>query len=92
MDFRIAHEPAEQTFSVVGQDAELSYARPANGVVDFQHTYVDESLRGQGVGDQLAKQALEWARHEQLRVRTSCPFVQAYVQRHRAQYQDLLES
>ncbi|WP_345223970.1 GNAT family N-acetyltransferase [Hymenobacter koreensis] len=91
MNISITHEPAEQTFTVVGQDAELTYARPESGVVDFQHTYVDESLRGQGIGDQLAKQALEWARHEQLRVRTSCRFMAAYVSRHKAQYEDLLD-
>ncbi|WP_400191631.1 GNAT family N-acetyltransferase [Hymenobacter sp. B81] len=90
-EVRINHDSEEQMFSVIGQDAELTYARPADGVVDFQHTYVDESLRGQGLAEQLAQAALAWARQEKLRVRTSCRFMQAYVDRNRAEYADLLD-
>lgn len=88
----VEHQTEDQTFYLTshGYEGELAYSRPAAGVVDFQHTYVDEQLRGQGASDALAKAALDWARQEKLQVRTSCPFMAKYVEKH-ADYQDLLE-
>ncbi|RAK66170.1 GNAT family N-acetyltransferase [Hymenobacter edaphi] len=88
----VEHQTEDQTFYLTshGYEGELAYSRPAEGVVDFQHTYVDEHLRGQGAGEALAKAALDWARQEELRVRTSCPYMAKFVQQH-AEYQELLD-
>lgn len=84
----IHHDSSQQLF----QDgaAELAYALPAPQVIDFTHTYVPESRRGEGVGDALAAAGLDYARRHHLRVRASCPFVAAYLQRH-PEYNDLLD-
>ncbi|RSK44069.1 GNAT family N-acetyltransferase [Hymenobacter rigui] len=89
----ITHQQQDQEFTTTreGHSAELAYSLPAPGVIDFTHTYVDEPLRGKGVGEELAKAALTYARQQQLRVRTSCPFMQQYVERH-PEYAELLES
>lgn len=81
---QVHHSTADQSFtvSVEDHDGELTYARPAPGVVDFQHTWVDEALRGRRVGDALAEAALAWAETEGLRIRTTCSFMRTYVQRH----------
>ncbi|UYZ64766.1 GNAT family N-acetyltransferase [Hymenobacter weizhouensis] len=91
MSSSIMHQPDEQQFSVTrnGYTAELAYSLPAPGVIDFNHTYVDEGLRGRGVAQELARTALAYARDQQLRVRTSCEFMAGYVQRH-PEYQSLL--
>ncbi|MCB2377891.1 N-acetyltransferase [Hymenobacter sp. BT635] len=88
----ITHNEEEQTFyaSLDGYEGELAYSRPTDDVVDFTHTFVDENLRGKGVGEALATTALDFARSQQLRIRTSCAYMQAYVERH-TQYQDLRE-
>ncbi len=80
----IHHSPQDQAFTVTleGHDGELTYALPSEGVIDFQHTWVDEALRGRHVGDALASAALEYAKAEGLHILTSCPFVAAYVKRH----------
>jgi uncharacterized protein len=80
----IHHSKADQAFtvSVNGHDGELTYALPKPGVIDFQHTWVDEALRGQHVGDALAVAALTYAKEEGWQILTSCPFVNAYVTRH----------
>jgi predicted GNAT family acetyltransferase len=90
----IEHRPNEQAFYLTeeGYEGELAYAKPANDLVDFQHTFVDEELRGRGIADKLAHRALEWARKENLRVRTSCPYMANFVERHHADYKDLLEA
>ena len=88
----IQHHPHDRQFTTAceGYAAELAYTYPAEGVIDFDHTFVDEGLRGQGVADELARAALAFARDNQLKVKTSCTFVAGFVKRHSAEYADLL--
>ena len=88
----IQHHATDQEFTTTrqGHAAELAYARPAEGVIDFTHTFVDEALRGQGVGEELARAGLAFARENHLKVKTTCTFMAGFVQRHHAEYADLL--
>lgn len=88
----IQHNADNQEFTTVrkGYQAELAYSRPANDVIDFTHTFVDEGLRGQGVADELARAGLAFAKEEQLKVKTSCTFMAGFVKRHHAEYADIL--
>ena len=88
----IKHDIAHQQFTTtrVGHTAELAYTRPVEGLLDFTHTFVDEELRGQGVAEELARAGLAFARENHLRVQTSCTFMAGFVQRHHAEYADLL--
>ena len=88
----IHHDLANQEFTAGSpeQPAELAYAQPAPGVIDFTHTFVPEDQRGQGIADELARTALTYARQHHLKVRTSCEFMAAFVQRHQAEYADIL--
>jgi predicted GNAT family acetyltransferase len=56
--------------------------RLTEGAIEFTHTEVPESLKGQGVGGELVKGALEWARGRRLQIVPMCSFVDAYVKRH----------
>jgi predicted GNAT family acetyltransferase len=89
MNIKHNSENQEFTTSSEGHDAELAYSFPAEGVIDFTHTFVDENLRGKGVGEELARAGLDFARKEKLKVKTSCKFMAAFVQRHQADYADL---
>ena len=88
----VQHDTENQEFTLRrdGHVGELAYARPAEGLVDFTHTFVDEALRGQGVADALARAALAFAREQKLNVKTSCTFMAGFVQKHHAEYADLL--
>lgn len=88
----IHHDPANQEFTAGSpkEPAELAYSLPQAGVIDFTHTFVPEADRGQGTADELARAGLAYARQQQLKVRTSCEFMAAFVQRHQAEYQDIL--
>ena len=88
----VTNNEAENQFQleVDGQLAVSQYRR-RNGTIVFTHTEVPLQLEGQGIGNQLAKTALEYARSEGLRVVPRCRFIAAYIKRH-PEYQDLVDS
>src|SRR5690242_6761270 len=75
---------------VTGHTAFIEYRRSAKGIT-FLHTYVPPSLEGYGVGGQIARAGLEFARSAGLRIAVVCPFVESYIRCH-SEYNDLVES
>ena len=71
-----------------GEAAFVSY-EIADGSINLYHTEVPPAFEGEGIGQALVRTALEFAREQGLSVIPSCPFVAAYIRRHR-EYQDLL--
>ena len=69
--------------SVDGDVAGFTTYRACPGLIAFVHTEVDERLQGRGLGDQLIRFALEDARARGLAVLPFCPFVKAFIERHR---------
>ena len=73
-------------------DGELAgyaaYVRSGD-VVDHTHTVVSEDRRGEGIGGELVRAALEDARRRGVKVRPSCSFVRTWLARH-PDYQDLV--
>ncbi|MGY1721315.1 GNAT family N-acetyltransferase [Blastococcus sp. SYSU DS0552] len=65
------------------------YIRTAQLVV-FTHTEVLPGHEGQGVASELVRQALDDVRSQGLAVLPLCPFVGAWIGRHRAEYGDLV--
>ncbi|NYF09128.1 hypothetical protein HDC94_000284 [Leifsonia sp. AK011] len=56
----------------------------------FLHTEIDPAFRGQGLGDEIARGALNLVRAESSRrVVARCPFIKKWISEH-ADYQDLL--
>lgn len=92
MAVSVIHNQEEQSFyaTVNGYEAELAYSQPAADTIDLSHTFVDENLRGQGVGEEMARTALAYARDQHLKVLTSCRFVAAFVKRHPGEFDDIL--
>lgn len=70
----------EDAFIIEGPDgkrlAETSYRREGNTLV-MPHTWVDDSLRGQGIAKQLVDAAVAYARAEHVTITPVCPFVKA---------------
>ena len=78
----------------VGQDgailAELVYTKSAAGRMIIEHTEVDDSLGGKGIGGQLVHTAVEYARSHQLKIIPLCSFAKAVFDK-KPEYADVLQ-
>jgi len=70
-------------------EAEVHFVRVGENRIILDHTHVAEHLRGQNVGQQLVKAAVEYAKKEKLQVIPLCPFAKAEFEKH-SEYQELL--
>ena len=95
MPLTVTHNAAALRFEGVLQGAPTpepavcSYRRIGDVLV-LHHTEVPRALQGQGLAGELVQATLDWARAQGLRVRPTCSYVAAYMQRH-ADTQDLLD-
>jgi predicted GNAT family acetyltransferase len=69
--------------SIDGKVVGFAAYRARPGLIAFVHTEVDERLQGRGLGDRLIRFALEDADTRGLAVLPFCPFVKAFIERHR---------
>jgi len=87
----VADNPEQNQFEgrLDGRVVAHSEYELAPGVITFLHTEVDPAFEGRGIGGALASDALDDVRARGLRVVARCPFIAAYIRRHR-EYRDLL--
>jgi len=57
--------------------AEMTYSRAGDDKFIIDHTWVDDSLRGQRVGQQLVEAAVGFARTHALKIIPLCPFAKS---------------
>ena len=71
--------------------AEVTFPDTADGAVDIDHTFVDESLRGQGVAGKLVRAAVDQLRSQGKKAKTSCWYAAQWFEKH-PEEKDLLAS
>ncbi|MBN7813493.1 N-acetyltransferase [Algoriphagus sp. H41] len=69
--------------------AEMVYVMAGPKRMIIEHTEVDESLKGQGVGVKLLESLVDFVRKEEIKVVPLCPFANATFKK-RADLQDVL--
>ncbi|HWW89305.1 MAG TPA: GNAT family N-acetyltransferase [Solirubrobacteraceae bacterium] len=81
----VADAPERERYelSLDGEVVGITAYRVRPGLIAFIHTEVEESVQGRGLGDRLIRFALEDARARGLAVLPFCPFVKAFIERHR---------
>lgn len=94
MDFKILETESETKGSFyIEQEghklAEMTYSKAGPEKIIIDHTEVDDSLRGQGVGVQLVHHAVEYARSQGIKILPLCPFAKATLLRHK-EWQDVI--
>ncbi len=68
--------------------AEMTYVWAGAEKMIIDHTEVDSSLKGKGVGNQLVAAAIEKARAEGFKILPLCPFAKAVMDKH-TEYNDV---
>ncbi len=61
--------------------AEMTYSKAGDTKLLFDHTWVDDSLRGQGRGRELLDAAIVWVRATGHTVVPVCPYVTSQFQK-----------
>jgi predicted GNAT family acetyltransferase len=87
----VVHNQAAGQFEVHADAAVavLTYEQRGD-TLDLLHTRVPTELEGKGYGGALARAALDYARENGLKVIPTCPFVNAFLRRHK-EYADLVQ-
>ena len=60
--------------------AEVTFYEIENGVYNIDHTFVDDSLRGQGIGSRLVKEAIDTIKEKGAKVEATCPFASKWME------------
>ena len=61
---------------------EVTFPDREPGVVEIDHTFVDESLRGQGVAGMLLEQAARELKETHRKARPTCSYAVGWFERH----------
>lgn len=69
-------------FDVDGQLAVIEYMKPGKGIIYLTHTFVPETLSGQGIGTELVEAVLQDVKRQGLAAVPQCEFVAQYIVRH----------
>ena len=61
--------------------AEITFPETSPGTFTINHTYVDHSLRGQGIASQLVQTAVEEIRSRGGKVRATCSYAASWLEK-----------
>lgn len=62
--------------------AEITFPEREKGVYVIDHTFVDESLRGQGVAKVLMEMAIAQIKEQKGKVEATCSYAQRFLEKH----------
>lgn len=68
--------------------AEMTYFKSGENEITIDHTEVDESLRGEHIGEDLVAEAAKYARESGLKIKATCPYAHK-VLAHTPDYADV---
>ena len=69
--------------------AEITYKPMDENIVDADSTFVDESLRGQGIAEKLVERLAEEMKLEGKKIHPTCPYIVALFKRKPEKYGDI---
>ena len=89
MDFEYEAEriyAADPTGKVI---AEVTFPQIRDGIANINHTFVDSSLRGQGVAARLMEEAAKTLRADGKKAVATCSYAQKWFSQH-GEFEDVL--
>ena len=67
----------------------MTYSKAGESKIIIDHTEVDALLKGEGIGKDLVKAGVDFARQNNLKIIPLCPFAKAEFEKH-AEFADVL--
>lgn len=67
----------------------INYSRSGDDNITIEHTEVNEEFQGQGVGQDLVKNIVEFARDNNLKIKSQCSYAKKILDRN-SDYGDVL--
>lgn len=69
--------------------AVVTFPKAGDQVVNIDHTYVDKSLRGQGIAGKLMQETVNHLRQNNLKAKVSCSYAAKWFEEH-PEFSDVL--
>ena len=63
--------------------AEVTFYDIQDGLYNIDHTFVDDSLRGQGIGGKLVQEAVNEIEQKGAKIQATCPFASKWLKEHK---------
>lgn len=63
--------------------AEITFYESENGVFTIEHTFVDESLRGQGIAGKLVEMAVEEIEKRGGKIEATCSYAKKWLEKNK---------
>ncbi len=76
--------------SIENRVAEITFVSSGENTIIIDHTYVSDSLRGQGIALQLVNKVVEYARLEHIKIIPQCSYAKK-VMTQNEEYKDVLK-
>jgi hypothetical protein len=84
MDYQVIHNRADNRFEVeLGNDKAILIYMIKAGLFVLLHTEVPPAFEGRGIAAKMAREALEYAKHEGLKVRSYCSYTTRFLEKHK---------
>ncbi len=84
----IQHREGEFFITDGSERSELTYTL-SEGVMRASHTFVPESMRGQGIAKKLVLELISYAKENSYQIHPVCSYVQTFFERNK-EYKDLV--
>ena len=63
--------------------AEITFEETEKGIYNINHTFVDESLRGQGIASKLVEEAVKEIEGKGRKIQATCSYAKSWLERHK---------
>ena len=60
--------------------AEITFKEVEKGIYNIEHTFVDESLRGQGIASKLVEEAVKEIKEKGGKVEATCSYAKKWIE------------
>ena len=63
--------------------AEITYKEVEKGLFNIEHTFVDESLRGQGIASKLVDEAIKKIKNKDGKIMATCSYAKKWLEKNK---------